>query len=62
MQHGINRRSVLLGLLATPLLGACAPLWASPRWPQQQDLKKQLALLEREAQGRLGLCLLNTTD
>lgn len=61
MQHGINRRSVLLGLLATPLAAACSPLWAaSARWPQQQDLKTQLALLEREAQGRLGLCLLKS--
>lgn len=63
MQHSPGRRSFLLALLATPLLGACAPLWASTsRWPQEMDLKKQLAALEREAQGRLGLCLLNTAN
>lgn len=63
MQHSPDRRSFLLALLATPLIGACTPLWASPaHWSQHMDLKKQLALLEREAQGRLGLCLLNTAD
>lgn len=61
MQHSPSRRTFLLALLATPLLGACAPLWAAPsRWPQEMDLKKQLAMLERQAQGRLGLSLLNT--
>ncbi len=61
MQHSPRRRTLLLALLTTPLVGACAPLWAaSSRWPQEMDLRKQLAMLERQAQGRLGLSLLNT--
>lgn len=60
MQHSPLRRSLLLAMLATPVVNACAPVFHNKPSGKELALQKQLAALEQAAQGRLGVSLINT--
>ncbi len=62
MEHSPLRRSLLLAMLAAPVMSACTPLFASTETNRYHALKKALAKLEVDAQGRIGLSLLNTAS
>lgn len=49
-------------MVSMPILHACAPLLDSTNNRKSLDLQKKLSVLERAAQGRLGLSLINTVS
>ena len=53
MKHSANRRSILLGAAAFPLLSACATRVGTTR--ADASAQRQLSLIESELDGRLGL-------
>lgn len=58
-KHSPSRRTLLLSALALPLAGIAFPVWARTISP---SLHSQLAELEKSANGRLGLALINTAN
>ncbi|ALG78804.1 hypothetical protein XM56_10440 [Yersinia enterocolitica] len=57
MKHSSLRRSLLLAGITLPLVSFALPAWANAL-PASVD--KQLAELERNANGRLGVAMINT--
>lgn len=62
MQHSPMRRSLILAMLATPVVSACAPLLSNKHNKAELTAHKQLAALEQSAGGRLGLSLINASN
>ncbi len=60
MAHSPLRRSLLLGALAWPLAGLCAP--GRQEDSAAQAIRRRLAELERASGGRLGVCAINRAD
>lgn len=59
MKHSPLRRSLLLAGLTLPLVTLTSPVWAAAL---SASLDNQLAELERTANGRLGVALINTAN
>lgn len=59
IKHSPSRRTLLLSSLALPLAVIPLPAWARTTSP---SLHTQLAELEKSANGRLGLALINTAN
>lgn len=57
MMKTLFRRTLSIAALSLPLLLASAPLFARP-----SDIHQQLAALEKKANGRLGVALIDTAD
>jgi beta-lactamase class A len=60
LKHCANRRSILLGAAAFPLLSACATWGGATR--ADAAAQRQLSLIENELDGRLGLFACATAD